>query len=1504
MDENTANMYPLFPMGERVRRHAPAGPGSPACCRQLSHGVEGGIDPDLFEKSFRELVKRHEILRTVFKHEGGQSPPRVVPKERTAVMERIGITHLDGEAQARFLKRYREADLEKPFDPGRDLPIRLALIQLSGDRYEVIWSHSHVLVDGWSMGILRKEFMILYEAFLAGKKPGLSPPPPLADYIKGLGKLDRESAAAFWENCLSGYETRAEIPAASSLGEAPGGQAAAELLFEMDGERTRGLGELAEKMGVALNTVLQCLWGVLLSRYCRNSDVVFGSVVPGRSVHIPRIGEMVGSFVNTVPVRIRALPEKPFSKLLAEVGAAAKEAEAHHHYPLSEIQGLTALGKALLHCRYSLGDFPPDEAPARCAGFRVTGGRVREETHDGFHIRFTPGETLSVQLSFHTGRHDRRLVTGIFAHLVNLATAFLETPDLPVGEAPLLSTEESDRLIREGGRGIPPLESPDTLVDRFQFRAAETPDAVALSCRGRTLTYEELNLRAGRLAAMLREKGAGPESRVGLCLSRNERAVVGMLGILMAGAAYVPLDHRYPPERRRFMIEDADLSIIVTEEKHERGFRELGKEILRVDAPAETIGRAPEPSPHTGLCPDNTAYVIYTSGSTGTPKGVAVTHENVVRLFDATDHRYGFGPGDVWTLFHSLSFDFSVWEVWGALLYGGRLVVVPHWIGRAPDLFRRLLKEEGVTVLNQTPSAFKRLMGEEAGAGDRLSALETVILGGEALDIPSLSPWFGRYGDETPALVNMYGITETTVHATWRRIWKKDLQRRAPVIGTPIPDLAVHILDEQGRPVPEGVPGEILVAGAGVARGYLNRPGLTAERFIRDPFTGKPAYRTGDLALRDFDGETVYLGRIDDQVKIRGFRIEPGEIEGVLRSLPPVRDAAVVQVGEGEEKRLVAHVVPAGRVTASELRSRLGEILPSHMVPATFSFTGALPLTVNGKLDRRLLSEMVPAEGASSFAPPESDGEKLLAGIWAEVLKVPRVGLDCNYFALGGNSVRAIRVVSRLLAKGVSAEIRDMFQYPTVRALAPRLKVARERKEEVPGKGHVPLTPGQKRFFSLSPLFPHRFNQAVLLGREGGFDPGRVTAALNRMAARHDVFRAWFIKGETGWEQHLGEGMPMIELAAFDFRGQETPLFMMERAARELREGFDPGRPPLFRAALFRLPEGERLLLLMHRLIVDGISWRILLEEFTLTYGEPPGVGAPPPATDGYAAWARAVSRHVREGGMDAEIPYWRERLGAFTARLPGRPGANTRERSREVSVDLPVRESGLLLREANGAYNTTTEELLLCALARTLKARYDWDDALVAVEGHGRESLVSGLDVGNAAGWFAGIYPVLLPALRRRDLGHQIKSVRECLRSVPLKGFGYTALRYLAPERMPAEVEPEILVNYLGVVDGAVSGGPFSLRGEPVGEAASPREKRAFALGLLAIARGGRITVTLTADARRFSRDHVNAFLDSLVEELGRIAAFCSARKKTEPAPLDLVYPVSDLDEADDIVS
>jgi amino acid adenylation domain-containing protein len=1006
----------------------------------------GPLQPAVLERALGEVVRRHEALRTVFLEVGGAPVQRIVPPGRFSLsVDDLAGLHA-GERRARMRRIAAEVG-GRPYDLAAGPLFRARLLRLGAEEHVLLLALHHIVSDGWSMGVLIRELRALYEAFLRGRP---SPLPELAVQYADWAAWQREQLQgpalerqlAYWRERLAGAPELLELPTDHRRPAVPSFRGGTVPVRVPDAV-LRSLRALAHAEGATLYMVALAAFLALLSRYGGGDDVVVGTPVSGRTR--PEVERLIGVFVDTLVVRTDLSGDPTFRALLHRVREGVLGDFAHGEIPFERLVEALRPERRLSHATLFQVLFQLDSQ--EFLGGR-TGPRAEEEDPGETHARFDLTLRLEVDargmagvLDFATDLFERTTARRMVEHLLRVMEQAGAHPDRRIAALELLGAAERERVVVEWNR-TDAVHPADRCIHRlFEAQVERTPGAVAVSFQGEGLTYAGLNRRANRLAHHLVHLGVGPEVRVGLCLERGPELVVSILAVLKAGGAYVPLDPAYPAARLAFMLADAAVPVLVTQESLRPALPARAEvHVVSVDGDAKRIAAASAENPAGAAEPGSLAYVIYTSGSTGTPKGVLVEHRNVARLFTATDAWFGFAPADVWTLFHSCAFDFSVWELWGALLHGGRLVVVPFAVSRDPRAFHALVRDEEVTVLSQTPSAFRAFIRADAEVGGEL-ALRCVVLGGEALEPATLREWVERRGVDRPRLVNMYGITETTVHVTCRPLGRDDVFAGAgSPIGERIPDLRLYVLDAAGSPLPVGVPGELYVGGAGVARGYLGLPALTARRFVASPFGAGRLYRTGDRVRRLADGTLEFLGRLDAQVKIRGFRIEPGEVEAALREHPAVREALVMaREDEPGDRRLAVYVVPAAPLGAEALRAHLRARLPEHMVPSAFVFLHALPLSPNGKVDRGRLP--APEYGSRErYAAPATPVEERLAEVWREVLKVERVGRDDGFFELGGHSLLIVRLAARLReALGREVAVVDLFRFATVARLAEHL---------------------------------------------------------------------------------------------------------------------------------------------------------------------------------------------------------------------------------------------------------------------------------------------------------------------------------------------------------------------------------------------------------------------------------------------------------------------------------
>ncbi|MCY7973138.1 non-ribosomal peptide synthetase DhbF [Bacillus spizizenii] len=1045
--------------------HCLEGP-SPTYNIPVAVRLSGELDQGVLQAALYDLVCRHESLRTIFPESQGTSYQHILDADQARPV--LHVTEIDEkELSGRFAEAVRYS-----FDLAAEPAFRAELFVIGPDEYVLLLLVHHIVGDGWSLTPLTRDLGAAYAARCYGKAPEWAPlTVQYADYAlwqqELLGSGDDPNSLiagqlAFWKETLKNLPDQLELPTDYSRPAEPSHDGDT-IHFCIEPELHKRLQDLARANRVSLFMVLQSGLAALLTRLGAGTDIPIGSPIAGRNDDA--LGDLVGLFINTLVLRTDTSGDPSFRELLdrvREVNLAAYENQDLPFERLVEVLN-PARSRAthpLFQIMFAFQNTPDAELnlPDMESSLRIhsVGSAKFDLTLEISENRLADGTPNGLEglLEYSTDLFKQATAQALADRLMRLLEAAESDPDQQIGNLDILAPEERSSMVTDW-QSVSEKIPHACLPEQFEKQAALSPEAIAVVCEDQSLSYAELNERANRLARMLISEGVGPEQFVALALPRSLEMAVGLLAVLKAGAAYLPLDPDYPADRIAFMLEDAQPAFIVTNTKAAENIppaENVPRIVLDDPELAEKLNTYPAENPSNTdriqpLSPLNTAYVIYTSGSTGVPKGVMIPHQNVTRLFAATDHWFHFSSDDIWTMFHSYAFDFSVWEIWGPLLHGGRLVIVPHHVSRSPEAFLRLLVKEGVTVLNQTPSAFYQLMQaerEQSDLGQALS-LRYVIFGGEALELSRLEDWYNRHPENRPQLINMYGITETTVHVSYIELDRSMAALRAnSLIGCGIPDLGVYVLDERLQPVPPGVAGELYVSGAGLARGYLGRAGLTAERFIADPFgpPGTRMYRTGDVARLRADGSLDYVGRADHQVKIRGFRIELGEIEAALVQHSRLEDAAViVREDQPGDKRLAAYVIPSleDTIDTAELRKYAAERLPDYMVPSAFVTMKELPLTPNGKLDRKAL----PApDFAVTGRGPRTPQEEILCDLFMEVLHLPRVGIDDRFFDLGGHSLLAVQLMSRIReALGVELSIGNLFEAPTVAGLAERLEM-------------------------------------------------------------------------------------------------------------------------------------------------------------------------------------------------------------------------------------------------------------------------------------------------------------------------------------------------------------------------------------------------------------------------------------------------------------------------------
>ncbi|WP_407661893.1 amino acid adenylation domain-containing protein [Mycobacteroides immunogenum] len=1361
---------------------------------QLTLTVTGALDPVRLHDAVYAVVKRHPNLAPRFSEEYGE-PVQIISAEPVIGWQHVELTDSVDERVAQLCAAERAAVCRLFTEP----VFRATLISGLGDgtenQHRLVLTAHHIVIDGWSLPILLQEIFSVYYGHR------LPTPAPYRNFVTWLAGQDRVAAQSVWGKALDGFEAPTLV---GSL--ATAGRRGVES-YRISENITRSLAELARTQRTTVNTVLQAAWAQVLTWLTGQHDVAFGTAVSGRPADLAGADSMVGLLINTVPVRANITAATTVADLLDQLQRAHNETVEHEHLALNEIHHAIGLDR-LFDTLFVYENYPIDaDALLGAKDLGITDFSSREYNHYPLSVVAMPGNELGLRVEFDSDVFQPADIDTVVDKLRQVLAAMTADPATRLSSIDLLDAGEHDRLDKWGNRAVLTRPEPalTSIPELFAAQVARAPEAVAITCGERSWSYGELDATANRLANHLVTRGARPGERVALLLPRTGEAIAAILAVLKTGAAYLPIDPAHPDSRVEFVLGDAAPIAAVTTAELLPRLAASGVSAIDIDDPAvsqQSAAALPVPAV------DDIAYIIYTSGTTGAPKGVAVTHRNVAQLLESLDAELALGQ--VWTQCHSLAFDYSVWEIWGALLYGGRLLVVPDAVVRSPEDLHALLVSEEVSVLSQTPSAFYALQTADAlqpEVGQQLK-LQTVVFGGEALEPQRLSSWFDSHPG-LPRMINMYGITETTVHASFREIGDGDVDSNSSPIGVPLEHLAFFVLDGWLRKVPVGVVGELYVAGAGQASGYLGRSDLTTTRFVACPFgaPGSRMYRTGDLVQWGEDGQLRYVGRADKQVKIRGYRIELGEVHAALARVEGVDQAAVIaREDRPGDKRLVGYITEstAGTLDPAVVRATLAERLPAYMVPAAVVVLDTLPLTVNGKLDTRAL----PApefQDADHYRAPEDAVEEILAGIYAQVLGVEQIGVDDSFFDLGGDSISSMQVVARARAAGLLLRPRDIFVEQTVSRLA-QVAVFADGEAGVAdaGTGAVVATPIIRWLHGLGGNVDE-FNQTVVLQAPAGVSEDDVVTVLQALLDRHATLRLRAEDNAGDWSLLIPE--------AGTIEARECLLVvetLSDEALSQARSRLNPATGAML-SALWESGK-NRLVLIIHHLAVDAVSWRILLEDINIAWAQHHG-GQPvelPSGGTSFARWATLLDQHARDADVVALADTWHQ-VEQIPAALPAvHPTMDTYASAGQLSVSLDADLTRELLGEVPTAYHAGVQDVLLIAFALA------WNEFLGSagapigfdVEGHGRQEEFAGdADLSRTVGWFTSKYPVSLAVGELSwaqvvagdpALAPVIKATKEQLRALP-DGLTYGLLRYLNPDVEVAGPDPSIGFNYLG---------------------------------------------------------------------------------------------------------
>ncbi|AFZ33306.1 non-ribosomal peptide synthetase (plasmid) [Gloeocapsa sp. PCC 7428] len=1512
--------------------------------------IDGELDIAILQRSLNEVLARHEVLRTAVRTIEGQ--PIVQISSTTLEFPLLDLSALPASTQAIQARKIIEQEAQQPFKLDQPPLLRVKLLRLDQSHALLLTLH-HIAADAWSMGVLVREIVHLYQAYRHDTPPRLLPLPiqyaDFAAWQRQWLQNVQQTQLNYWRQQLQGANALLELPTDYPRPPVQTGRGG-KCRFQLSQELSLALKRLSQKAGCTLFMTLIAAFQVLLYRYSDCEDIIVGTAIANR--HYPQVEGLIGFFANTLALRTDLSGNPSFAKLLQRVKQVALGAYTHQDLPFEQLIDELQIPRSLSYnplfqvmfllqpaaqtlaiegLNWSLID--TDNATAK---FDLT--LSMSETSDGLVGNFE----YSQDLFAHT------TIERMVGHWQTLLAAIAQCPQQQIAQLPLLTESEYQIFISQNPQNVKLDVESFCIHQLFEVQVRANPDAIALVSQSTQITYQELNDRANQLAQYLRRLGVKPETRVGICLERSAELVVGILGILKAGAAYVPLDLAYPQARLNYMLEDAQVSVLIqttgqinisplnprhllqrgtphasllnggnprTQQASQRSgsptlgdFEKNGSSqnsrasktnhpstqqrrncdrairIVNFDTDWEIITQESTANLDVEIDLENLAYVIYTSGSTGQPKGVAIAHRNATTLVNWAHDVFSTEEIAGVLASTSICFDLSIFEIFVPLCGGGKVLLAENAL-QLPDLAAK----DAVTLINTVPSAIAQLSTTNAVP----QSVQTINLAGEALQRNLVKQL--QQHSHLKRILNLYGPTEDTTYSTYAIV--ESQSPKNPPIGQAIAHTQTYILDRYLQPVPVGVPGELYLGGAGLARGYLNRPELTAEKFIPNPFNNSKShrlYKTGDRVRYLADGNIEYLGRFDDQVKVRGFRIELGEIETALSQHPVVQQAVAIQ----NQSSLVAYVVLNFEIDLQQLRQFLRQQLPDYMIPPRIRQLAAIPLTPNGKIDRRALLELDSTEEDRQVVSPQSPQEQILTEIWGQLLGIDTVSVNDNFFALGGDSILAIQLIAKAKAAGLQLSPKQIFQYQTIAELAVVAKTTTVVAQQSPVTGKVPLTPIQHWFFAQNFVDLHHWNQSILLQLDALVTFAAFAHSIRYLLTHHDALRLRF-HHTSAWQQTVAgveDTIPLlyIDLSSLPPQQQESTI---TSTASQLQTSLDLANG-LVRVAFFYLGNRQphRVLFIVHHLAIDGVSWRILLTDLQtalqqLQVGEAIQL---PPKTTSFKHWAEALQTYA-ESSLQPALAYW-QNLPQTILPVDNPDGENTVAQTQTYAIALDVAETQALLHKVPTAYQTQINDVLLTALVQAFTAWTQQQGLLVELEGHGREDLFADIDVSRTVGWFTTLFPIWL-SLESDDLDTALKSIKEQLRQIPDRGISYGILRYLKSQlhEIPSA---QVRFNYLGQVDQVLASSLLTPAVESPGAVRSQRGKRDVLIEINAIVAAGQLRLDWEYSSAVHHPQTIANVAQQYLIKLRKLIDYCTSPDAGGYTPSD--FPQMDLTQAE----
>lgn len=1485
---------------------------NPTYANQMSIKLQGNLDQAALQQALNTVSAENEILRTDFSLLAGMSLPVQVVEQFAAPT--LHVHDLRDSAQAEQTTKLNQqitALQNQPFEHHQSL-IQASLIVLANDQALLLLKLSALYADQISMYNLVQELSTAYQAALGVEQPEQERL-QYADLAEIFNELidseDMQDGRVYWQQ--QQVQHALHIPLYTHQRTAGVNFQPASINHELDPALINQLRTIAQAYESTLAEVLLAGWVGLLGRLSSQSELVVARRFEGRNYD--GLESALGLFAKYIPIPLQFSEQTPFSQALQALNAKISEVhEWQDAFIWEHVTNRPSTGAHGALCNYG---FDYNIQPSAIATTELT-WQIDHLTSviERFDLRLAvveKADQLQVSLVYDQTVFDQAEIEHLLTQYMTLLGSICQQPQTNLDQLTIISEAERAYLVQSLNTSSQPYAKERSIAQWFAEQASATPTTIAIKFGEQQLSYAELNQQANQLAHSLIQRGVGFDSLVGVSVERSPLLVVALLGILKAGAAYVPIDLSYPAERRAFIAQDSGVGLLITSAKSATEFVDQARELLVIDRDWPSIAQASSENPTIYPQPNNLAYVIYTSGSTGQPKGAMIEHQGLNNYLTWATQHYPVAQG-VGSIVHSpIGFDLTVTSLFAPLLVGQTVILLPE-ANPLEDL-AHYLRSGQLSLLKLTPTHME-LLNQLLKPEELAQSSHALVIGGEALLPNQIAPWL-QHAPQT-RLINEYGPTETVVGCCIYEVSNDSVFAGSVPIGKPIANTQLYVLDRYGELCPFGVAGELYIGGDGVARGYHQRPSLTAERFVPNKFSTEPGarlYKTGDLVRYRQDGQLEFLGRTDQQVKFHGFRIELGEIEVALTTHPAVGEAAVVARHVPHlpgEQHLVAYVVakPNQTFQTDELRQFLAQRLPEYMLPSVYLPLERLPITPNGKIDRRAL----PVPTASNlqrgeYIAPRNAVEQQLAAIWAEVLRLEKVGINDNFFEIGGDSILSIQIVAKATSAGLKLNPHALFSHRTIGELAEVVGSGPSiDAEQGLITGEVALTPIQQWFFEQQQPHPEHWNQALLLAANAPIDTSLLEQALQHVYQHHDSLRLRFTQTAAGWQQTYSAD-PTINLQTIDLSNYSADLAQaIETAANQLQTSLELSRGPLFQVALIQTSEQQRLLFVAHHLIIDGVSWRILLEDLQTAYTQLQQA-APvelPAKTTSFKAWAERLTTYASQSATAEMAHFWLQTGDQAPQPLPSEQpiGNNTIALSDHVQVALSVEATQALLYSVPQAYQTQINDLLLSALLQAFSRWTGHNQLMVDLEGHGREPLFDDVDVSRTVGWFTSLFPVRLSSSDPHDPATTIKHIKELLRAMPQNGIPFGLLRYLNAERGPqlqALAKAQVSFNYLGQLDQPTNQAALlSLTQESVGATRHPASQRAYLIEINSSLVNQQLQVDWAYNPTIHPPATISQLANDFIEALKGLIAHCQAPNVGSYTPSD--FPDEDLSDDD----